>query len=337
MTLVSDSDSDSDSGAAVRDGNAALALSVTEVAALGRGVRHVRFAERTGAPLPSFTPGSHIVLSCGHHADGRPRRNSYSLTGAEFEPHSYSISVRLDEHGRGGSRWVHDLAVGDLVEVSTPRSAFAPVLTARHHMLVAGGIGVTPILSHVRAAIRWGRSFEVHYTFREGDGPHLDELRDLCSDRLHTYHTPEQFWAAMDPALLDRPLGTHLYVCGPSGLVEDLAGRARSAGWPDARIHYEHFGVGDLDPGSPFTAHLRRTGLDIDVESGVSLLDALEARGVAIPNLCRQGVCGECRTSVSDGAVEHRDLYLTAAEKDAGDCMMPCVSRAAGSRLELEL
>ncbi|MFZ2528556.1 MAG: PDR/VanB family oxidoreductase [Rhodococcus sp. (in: high G+C Gram-positive bacteria)] len=331
MTLVSDA------GATARGTGATLALTVTEISALGAGVRHVRLADPAGAPLPSFTPGSHVVITCGHHDDGRPRRNSYSLTGPEFEPGSYSISVRLDENGRGGSRWIHDLAVGDVVEAGLPRSAFAPVLTARHHLLVAGGIGVTPILSHARAAAQWGRSFEVHYTFRAGDGPHLDALRELCGDRLHTYHGPGEFWAALGSALLDRPLGTHLYVCGPSGLIDELAARARDAGWPDARIHYEHFGVGDLDPGTAFTAHLRRTGFDVDVPSGVSLLDALESAGVAVPNLCRQGVCGECRTTVTDGPIEHRDLYLTDPEKDAGDCMMPCVSRAGDTRLELEL
>jgi dimethylamine monooxygenase subunit B len=314
-----------------------LALTVAEVVPLTQGVRHVRFTDPAGRTLPSFTPGSHLVLSCGTGIDGRPRRNAYSLTGPEFEPDHYSISVRLDENGRGGSRWVHELEVGQVVRAGTPRSAFAPVLTARHHVLVAGGIGVTPILSHARAARQWGRSFEVHYTFRDGDGPHLGDLRELCRDRLHIYNTPEDFWAHMEPALLDRPLGTHLYVCGPSGLIDSLTGRARRAGWPDARVHYEHFGVGDLDPGAPFTAHLRRTGVDVTVESGVSLLEALESEGVAVPSLCRQGVCGECRLSVRGGGVDHRDLYLSEAEKSAGDCMMPCVSRAGGDRLELDL
>jgi len=314
-----------------------LVLTVAEVVPLTQGVRHVRFADAAGRTLPSFTPGSHLVLSCGTGVDGRPRRNAYSLTGPEFEPDHYSISVRLDEHGRGGSRWVHELGVGQVVRAGMPRSAFAPVLTARHHVLVAGGIGVTPILSHVRAARKWGRSFEVHYIFREGDGPHLEDLRELCRDRLHIYNTPESFWAHMEPALLDQPLGTHLYVCGPPGLIDALTGRARQDGWPDARVHYEHFGVGDLDPGNPFTAHLGRTGVDVTVDSGVSLLEALESEGLAVPSLCRQGVCGECRLPVRGGGVDHRDMYLSEAEKAVGDCMMPCVSRARGERLELDL
>ncbi|MFD1815829.1 PDR/VanB family oxidoreductase [Rhodococcus gannanensis] len=312
-------------------------LVVDTVDTLVDGVRHVRFVDPAGTPLPSFTPGSHVVVSCGTDPDGRPRTNSYSLTGPEFEPDAYEISVRLDPAGRGGSRWIHDLAAGDAVEISRPRSAFAPVLTARHHLLVAGGIGVTPILSHVRAAAAWGRSFEVHYTFRPGDGPHLDELRELCGDQLHCHHTPDEFWAALAPTLLDSPLGTHLYACGPGVLIDDLVARAGAAGWPDTRIHYEHFGVGELDAGEPFTLGLRRSGIDVEVPSGVSALDALERSGVAVPNLCRQGVCGECRTAVVGGSPVHRDLYLTESEKESGGHFMPCVSRADGNRIEVDL
>ncbi|MFF0814553.1 PDR/VanB family oxidoreductase [Rhodococcus sp. NPDC003318] len=301
------------------------------------GVRHLRLVDPRGATLPSFTPGSHVVVSCGTDTDGRARRNSYSLTGPELEPDAYEISVRLDPSGRGGSRWIHDLVPGDTVEISRPRSAFAPVLTARHHLLVAGGIGVTPILSHARAAATWGRSFEVHYTFRPGDGPHLDELRELCGDGLHTYHTPGEFWSTVGPALLDRPLGTHLYACGPGVLIDELVARATDAGWPSARIHYEHFGVGALDAGEAFTLGLRRSGIDVPVPAGVSALDALEQHGVAVSNLCRQGVCGECRTPVVGGAPLHRDLFLTASEKDSGSCFMPCVSRADGDRIEVDL
>lgn len=312
-------------------------LVVDTVDTLTDGVRHLRFVDPDGASLPSFTPGSHVVVGCGTDPAGRSRHNSYSLTGPEFEPDAYEISVRLDPAGRGGSRWVHDLQAGDAVEISLPRSAFAPVLTARHHLLVAGGIGVTPILSHVRAAAAWGRSFEVHYTFRPGDGPHLDELRELCGDRLHTYHDPGAFWAEIGPALLDRPLGTHLYACGPGVLIDELATRAVDAGWPPSRIHYEHFGVGALDAGRPFTLGLRRSGIEVPVPAGMSALDALEHHGVSVPNLCRQGVCGECRTAVIGGAVQHRDLYLTESEKSTNCHFMPCVSRADGDRMEVDL
>ncbi|PTR31043.1 ferredoxin-NADP reductase [Rhodococcus sp. OK519] len=312
-------------------------LVVDAVTDLTDGVRQIGLTAPDGGSLQSFTPGSHVVVSCGIDRQGHARRNAYSLTGAGIVPDAYSISVRRCDAGRGGSLWMHGLSVGESVEVTGPRSGFAPVLTARHHVLVAGGIGVAPILSHARAAARWGRSFEVHYVSRGGDGPHLADLAAVCAERLTTYRDAEALWTALGPALLDRPLGSHLYTCGPASLMEEVDRRASSAGWPGARIHHEHFGIGDLEPGRPFVARLSRSGLDVEVPSGTSLLDALVRRGVSVPNLCRQGVCGECRTPVVGGVVEHRDLYLSDDEKMAGDCMMPCVSRAAGSRLELEL
>lgn len=312
-------------------------LVVDAVTDLPGCVRQIRLTDPDGGPLLSFTPGSHVVVSCGIDRQGRVRRNAYSLTGSGIEPDAYSISVRRHDSGRGGSRWIHGLSLGESVEVGGPRSAFAPVLTARHHVLVAGGIGVTPIVSHARSAARWGRSFEVHYVFRDDDGPHVDDLAAVCGHRLAIYRSAAELWSVLGPALLDRPLGSHLYACGPTSLMEETARRARGAGWPDARIHLEHFGIGDLDPGRPFVVRLSRSGIDVEVPAGVSALEALERRGVSVPNLCRQGVCGECRTAVTGGAVEHRDLYLSDDEKAAGDCMMPCVSRAAGARLELEL
>ncbi|QBJ98605.1 oxidoreductase [Rhodococcus sp. ABRD24] len=312
-------------------------LVVGSLSDLTDDVRHLRLVDPGGAALPAYAPGSHVVLECGVGPDGLPRRNAYSLTGSGVEPDSYALSVRRDDTGRGGSRWIHALSLGDSVEVSRPRSAFAPVSTARHHVLVAGGIGVTPILSHARAAVRWGRSFEVHYVFRGGDGPHLDDLINLCGNSLQTYRGSSELWSTLAPALLDRPLGTHLYTCGPAPLIDEVHDRARAAGWPPQRIHHEHFGIAALEPGTAFTVRLRSTGADVEVPSGTSLLDALEQHGVAVPNLCRQGVCGECRVPVAAGAVAHRDLYLTEDEKAAGDCVMPCVSRAEGPRLELEL
>ncbi|KAF0965925.1 PDR/VanB family oxidoreductase [Rhodococcus sp. T7] len=309
-----------------------LTLTVREARVLCPGVRHVVLADEGGRALPTFTPGSHIAVNW---AEGR--HNSYSLTGPSIEPDHYAISVRLDENGHGGSRWVHDLQPGQTVRVSRPRSAFAPILNARHHILVAGGIGVTPILSHVRAALEWGRSFEVIYSFRDRQGAHADELAALCGDRLVTVSTPEELREALLPKLGDQPLGTHVYTCGPAPMIAAVAEWARECGWPPGRVHSEAFGAGPLPEGNPFAAKIGRTGMIVPVPSGTSLLEALLDKGITVPNLCRQGVCGECRLSVRGGEVEHRDLFLTDEEKASGDSIMPCVSRAVGDRLELEL
>ncbi|QZS58820.1 PDR/VanB family oxidoreductase [Rhodococcus opacus] len=309
-----------------------LTLTVREARLLCPGIRHVVLADPAGRTLPSFTPGSHIAVTW---AEGR--QNSYSLTGPSIEPDHYAISVRLDENGHGGSRWVHDLQPDQRIRVSLPRSAFAPVLNARHHLLVAGGIGVTPILSHVRAALEWGRSFEVIYSFRDQSGAHADELAALCGDRMITVSTPGELADQLIPKLADQPLGTHVYTCGPAPMIAAVAEWARDCGWPPGRVHSEAFGAGPLPEGAPFAATLGRTGMIVPVPSGTSLLEALLDKGINVPNLCRQGVCGECRLPVRGGEIEHRDLFLTEEEKASGESIMPCVSRSAGDRLELDL
>jgi ferredoxin-NADP reductase len=224
------------------------------------------------------------------------------------------------------------------VWVSPPRSTFAPIANAHHHVLIAGGIGITPILSHVRAAVRLRRSFEVLYAHRPGRGAHLDELAALCGqDRLRVMTDPEAMTAAVADCLADQPLGAVAYVCGPGAMMDMVLATAGELGWPPQRLHTEAFTIGHLDPGDPFVARLQSSGQTLRVASGVSLLEALEAGGIEIPNLCRQGVCGECRVGVTAGVPLHRDLFLTEEEQASGDCVMCCVSRARGELLELAL
>ncbi|MGY2078255.1 PDR/VanB family oxidoreductase [Blastococcus sp. SYSU DS0828] len=317
--------------APTRTGRGALRLRVAGVRAAAAGIRSVEFVSADGGPLPAFPPGSHVVLHCGD------RRNAYSLTGSGTAPVRYSISVLLCPDGSGGSRWVHELVAGDVVAADGPRSAFAPVATARHHLLVAGGIGITPLLSHARAAVRWKRDFTLLYGYRPGAGAHLDELRELCGPRLEEHPEVAGFVARIEAALASAPLGTHLYACGPAALLDTVLGTAERLGWPEARVHTERFSAAALDPGDPFEVTLVRSGRRVGVPSGVSLLEALEDAGVPVPNLCRQGVCGECRVPVVSGSPLHRDLFLGEAEKVAADSVMCCVSRSTGPTLELDL
>jgi ferredoxin-NADP reductase len=315
---------------AVRDGWHSLVLVGAETEG---AIRHLRLAAPDGGRLDSFVPGSHIVIDAAGHT------NAYSLTGENHEPDEYRLSVLRLADGAGGSRWIHDtLAVGDRVDVSPPHNTVPPVLAARHHVLVAGGIGVTPILSHVRSAVAYGRSFEVLFGHRAERPAHLSELQALCGPgRLRTATSPEAMREIVIERLADQPLGAVLYVCGPPAMMEVVTGAARALGWPEERVHTEAFSIGVLDPGEPFFADLRSSGRRIEVASGVSLLEALEASGVEVSNLCRQGVCGECRVSVAAGTPLHRDLFLTEEEKAAGDCVMCCVSRSLGPVLELAL
>ena len=296
-------------------------------------VLHLRLVDPAGARLPSFTPGAHIVIDAAGHT------NAYSLTGEFLEPQAYELSVlRLDE-GRGGSLWLHrELGAGDRLLVSQPRSAFAPVATARHHVLIAGGIGITPMLSHVRAALRFGRSFELIYGHRPRRAVAARWLLQVCAaGQLQVAADRLAMTELVGRRLAAQPLGAHVYVCGPPAMIDAVRGIASALGWPAGRVHSESFTSAALEPGEPFEVQLRESGRRIRVPAGVSLLEALESQGVAVANLCRQGVCGECRVQVTAGTPLHRDLYLSEEERAAGDSVMCCVSRARGAELELAL
>lgn len=314
---------------ALRDG---FDLVVADIVERPGGIRSLALAAPGGGELPGFTAGSHLVVGCGEKA------NAYSLTGEGLFPDRYTISVLRQDEGRGGSLFMHELSLGDTVRASRPRSAFAPVTDARLHLLIAGGIGITPILSHARAAAAWGREAAILYVHGPGSGAHLDDLEAVaraagfelavCEGRAAL---PEAIAAFLD----DRPLGSHLYTCGPDGFMDWILDEARAAGWPEDRLHSEAFGSAALDPGAPFTARLAGSGERVAVPAGVSLLEALEATGRAIPNMCRQGVCGECVLPVRRGRPLHRDSFLSDDERDSA--IMPCVSRCLDAELELDL
>ncbi|HEY1133887.1 MAG TPA: PDR/VanB family oxidoreductase [Nocardioides sp.] len=327
--------------------SARLDLVVTSVDDAVPGIRSVTLAAPDGAALPPYTPGSHLVVDVPV-GGGRTRKaaNAYSLTGESVHPTSYAISVLRcattaeGGTGAGGSAWVHGLAVGDRLTATPPRSAFAPVHVATRHLLVGAGIGITPLLSHLRSHVRWGRDAELVYVFRDGHGAHVDELKELGGDRVTFLHDRAGLAEHLAVRLAEQPLGTHLYTCGPAGFMDAVVATATDLGWPASRVHLEPFGVAALDPGEPFTVGV--AGRVLEVPSGTSLLEALEDGGLSVPNLCRQGVCGECRVEVAPGSgpVLHRDLYLDDATRASGSCLMACVSRAlpaADGRAHLEV
>ncbi|MEU6701172.1 PDR/VanB family oxidoreductase [Pseudonocardia sp. NPDC046786] len=304
-----------------------LELRVDAVTEACPGVRSVAFTRADGGPPPSYPPGSHLGLEW---APGR--WNAYSLTGTSITPDRWHVSVALRRDGSGGSRRMHRLRPGDRMRATMPRSGFAPVDTARRHLLVAGGIGVTPVLSHVRWHAFWGNPFSVLYVHRTGAAPHLDELRELCGDRLTTVTGRAAAAGRILRLVTTAPFGSHLYSCGPPGLTAAVGAAARDAHWVDARVHSEDF-ERRTEPGRPFRAVLRRSGRTVEVGAAESLLDAVHRIGVAAPSLCRNGVCGECLTPVRHGAVEHRD----AVHAGLDGRIALCVSRAAGPALELDL
>ena len=308
-----------------------LQLTVTDVSVQTGSVASITFRDPSGAPLPDYVPGSHLVVQYG---DGV---NAYSLTGSGSAPSEYTVSVLRVEDGAGGSRAMHRLSVGDRVRVSRPRSAFAPAAKATHHLLIAAGIGITPMLSHARAAAEWNTAASLIYVHRPGEGAHVRDARELLGPALTECTDRGGFQKELTERLTTQSLGTHLYVCGPAAFMDTVLGQARELGWPKGRLHSEPFGAVELDQGRPFNVKLARTGITVEVPAGVSLLETLEKAGQSIPNMCRKGVCGECSVPVRRGAPQHRDLYLSDQEKASKTTMMCCVSRSLDQELELDL
>lgn len=291
-------------------------------------VREIRLEPLAGR-LPGFSAGSHVQLQLPNGL-----RNAYSLLGNPLDSAQYRIAVRLQEHSRGGSRYLHEhLQVGDRLRITAPANLFPLQGQARLHILVAGGIGITPLLAYCAELLRRGAQFELHYAYRIGlSDAYLDSLGELIGERLHGYDGQRRR-LDLSQLLRDRPLGSHVYACGPQRLLLDLQEQAAALGWKDSRVHCEAFSA--PQPGVPFRAELARSGRLLEVAAEQSLLEALEAAGVDVPNLCRGGVCGQCQTRYLKGEVEHRDHYLAPHER--ADSLMPCVSRGCGSPILLDL
>lgn len=308
--------------------SAGLDVRVAATRLLTPVIREFAF-EALAAPLPGFSAGSHVQL---HLPNGL--RNAYSLLGDPADPSQYRIAVRLQDNSRGGSRYLHEqLRVGDRLRLSAPANLFPLHNEARLHVLVAAGIGITPFLAHCAELLRRGADFELHYAYRAGlSDAYLEPLRELLGERLHGYGSPARR-LDLNELLRDRPLGSHVYACGPQRLLLALREQAAALGWSDGRVHWEAFAA--PAPGLPFRAELARSGRQLEVGAEQSLLEALEAVGVEVPNLCRGGVCGQCQTRYLKGDVEHRDHFLDAGQRAAS--LMPCVSRGCGSPILLDL
>ncbi|NKX52379.1 oxidoreductase, partial [Arthrobacter deserti] len=298
---------------------------------LAPSVKEFVLAPADGHRLASYAPGSHLVVS------GPGKASAYSLTDDGAAPDAYRISVlRCSQAGLSG--WLHDaVGIGDMLTVAGPRSSFRPDLSARHHLLVAAGIGITPILSHLRAARRWGRSTTVFYGHSADTAPHLDTVRGLAKADLDEAVGRKQITEKLPEVLAGQPFGTVAYACGPAGFLQAYTRLGRELGWPEQRLRQEHFNAPELEAGEPFTVTLARSGRRFLVPAGTRLLDVLDTQGVEVPRMCRKGVCGQCYVGIAAGAAVHRDLILSAAERDSNRGLYCCVSRGVGDTLALDL
>ena len=288
--------------------------------------------------LPAFTAGSHVDLQL---PNGLIR--SYSLLNAQNERHRYLIGVNKDAKSRGGSRFLHEtLQAGDVITISHPRNNFALDEQAPHSVLIAGGIGITPLVSMIQRIDQLGRSWELHYATRtRKNAAFLDRLHALAGDepgRLHLSFDQEPGATMLDLARIaaDAPADAHLYCCGPLPMLEAFE-RATTARKPET-VHVEYFAAKEVaDTSGGFTVQLAKSNRTVTVPPGKTILDALLDLGMDVAYSCQEGVCGTCEVRVLEGTPDHRDLVLSNAEKAINQTMMICCSGAVGDRLVLDL
>lgn len=284
--------------------------------------------------LPEFTAGSHLTVI----TPAGMRRN-YSLCGAPADRSRYQIAVKREANGRGGSRsMVDEVAAGAHLMVSNPRNNFGLDKRAKSFLFVAGGIGITPILSmmrHLKAG--GGVPFHLYYCTRDAASTAFaDELTNEFPGQITLHHDGGDVAKAFDFwPVFESPTAAHIYCCGPRGLMEAVADM--TGHWPSGAIHFESFGLGAAAQAenAAFDVRLRSSGQVIHVAKDKSVLDALRAAGIAVRSSCESGTCGSCKTGLVAGEADHRDMVLTDDER-AGNVMV-CVSRAKSAELVLDL
>ena len=308
-----------------------LHVRVLGIEPLSATLKRVALGAADGSVLPAAPPGAHVVLSLG--VGGTPFHNAYSIiTPTDHRAH-YEIIVRRVPQSRGGSAHVHDvMCVGDTLTISPPDNFFPVVQSARKHLLIGGGIGVTPFLSYLKALGTQRARVEMHHLAQPDELPVFARL--LAPHAAAVTLHPAQGRFDFLPILARQPLGTHAYTCGPVGMMEAVVEGARSLGWPESAIHRESFGA---TGGKAFALTLARSGVQTRVRETQTMLDSIEAAGITIDYLCRGGACGRCLTTVLDGVPDHRDHVLTPEEHAGGRVVMPCVSRSLSDCLVLDL
>lgn len=302
--------------------------------ALTHNVVQLRLEEPHGAVLPPFEAGAHLDLALGG------MKRSYSITSPPDRATHYDIAVLRVEHGRGGSAFIHDrLAVGDEIMADGPFNTFRLIGRPEHVVFIAGGIGITPFFTMTRACIQGGATFELHYVART----RADQLPLQMPEAgaVVTYTSREPGAPGRGTRALDirgvlgrtRP-GAHVYACGPQRMLDAVRSVAHELGWSGHRVHVEGFGPSQNVGDRPLQVKLALSGMMLRIAPGTSILQAMLDNGVWANYACRRGECGSCYVEVIQGDVDHRDICLSDAQRQAGMC--PCVSWSTSEELSLQ-
>jgi ferredoxin-NADP reductase len=309
-----------------------MRMSVASIEVSTPEVNVFTFRHPTRTSLPTWSPGAHIDVRL---PDGRVRQ--YSLCGDPNDSTYYRIAIKRQEAGRGGSLWCHEsLIPGSGVLVSAPRNNFPLARDAVRHLMLAGGIGVTPFAAAARVLSRAGADVVLHFAARSPEmAPLLAELREILGSRLVTWFESEG--RRFEPSVLGSPSkGTHLYVCGPEQMLQAMREHTIKQAWPANTFHIEFFSPPSDEnfKAEPFDIYLARSGTTLQVPANRSALEVLRDHGIALPSACETGLCGSCACGYRDGVVIHRDVVLSMEARR--EQMTPCVSRAQ-HRVTLDL
>jgi len=313
-----------------------LTLTVKNLQELTAGIRLIELVEQQGRNLPDYTAGAHINIETGE-----PGTRSYSLINwsePEKSPTCYFIAVQREDGGGGGSKYMHRLTPGQNLVAAEPENDFELLNHSAPAVLIAGGIGVTPIISMAATLQDQGRPYHCHYTGRSRSLMALaNDMEKHFAQSLSLY-TDDESPIDLDALIKDCDPESHLYLCGPNGMLEAVRTAAIAAGFTREQIHIELFTTAPAQSDDqPFEVELKSTGQVFVIPVGKTIIDVLEAEGVDLIFDCQRGDCGICQTDVLSGIPDHRDLVLSGDERENGKIMQICVSRAKSARLVLDI
>ncbi|GMQ88446.1 MAG: hypothetical protein BMS9Abin08_1692 [Gammaproteobacteria bacterium] len=318
--------------------DSALSLKVERIQFEAEHIKSFRFCALDGGLLPEFQPGSHLQVKV-QLPDGGEAERHYSLLSDPNDREFYEIGVLAEPGGRGGSLYLHEqIHEGDVIESRAPKNEFPMAGSVNHSILIAGGIGITPILSMLHRLASERQSFEMHYSARMvTEFAFRERIEQIAGDSARFYASRDPHGQRLDlERVLSTPRpGVHVYVCGPRRMISAVREIAAAQDWPSVQIHFESFGVQPLADDRPLRVHLAKSNITLTVPAERTILDTLLEAGVDVPHDCKRGECTMCTTRVLDGEPDHRDLCLSSEEQASSMCV--CVSRARGGELRLDL
>ncbi|HET7628091.1 MAG TPA: PDR/VanB family oxidoreductase [Bacillales bacterium] len=293
-------------------------------------VKRFRLRATDGRELPRFSAGAHIATTAGGF------ERNYSLVDGDRE--FYEIAIRRESGSRGGSVYWHDrVSEGDEVEIRCPKNHFPLSFRAKHHVFFAAGIGITPFMAMMRELSERGASFELHYAARSrADCAFYDAIQRRFGSNACFYFSKTGHRLTTE-RLLELPIGSHVYFCGPESFIHDFTEAALSLGYPKGSLHHERFAAKPVPNPQPFTLVLAKTGQTLHVPKNKTVLEVLRETGVKVPYSCRVGACGTCEVEVLKGKIDHYDSFLSDEEREKEDTMLTCVSRCRSGKLILNL